>query len=66
MVKFINYIICCLIADILDYEETSQKALSASFDKIDRDFTLKLYQNGNSVTSITPIHFFLYDATYFI
>lgn len=43
MVKFINNIIYFSMADILDFEKTSQKALSASLDEIVKEFFLKLY-----------------------
>lgn len=52
MVKFNNNIICYLMADLLDYKKTSQKALSGNLNKINEEFALKLYKDINSVTSI--------------
>lgn len=65
MMKFIDNIICCLIANFLDFEKTSQEALLPSLNKTNKKFSLKLYQDSNTVTSKTQIHSSLYNATYF-
>lgn len=65
MVKFIKNIIYYSMADILMAEKTSQKALSASLDKTDKKFILKLYRDSNAIASRTPVHFFLHNTTYF-
>lgn len=56
--KCIDNIICCLIIDILDFEKTSQKAPSASLDKTNKEFIIKLYKDSNIVISKTQIYFF--------
>lgn len=65
MVKFIDNIICYLMADILDSKETSQKVLSVSLAKTDEEFALKLHKNNNTVASTTQIYFFLHNVTCF-
>lgn len=65
MVKFINNIICCPMADILNYKKTSQKVLSTSLDKTHGEFTLKLYKDNNFIVFTIQIHFSLYNMTYF-
>lgn len=45
MMKFIDNIVCCLIADILSTKKIKQKALSAGLNKTNQDFPLKFYKN---------------------
>lgn len=51
MVKLIDNIVCCSIADILSTEKIKQKAPSASLNETDEDFALKLYKDSNAVAS---------------
>ena len=65
MVKFIDNIICCSIADISDSSKIIQKALSANLDKINEKFALKLYKNSNTIVSKTQIYSSFHNATCF-
>lgn len=40
------------MADLLDYKKIGQEALSGNLDKTNKEFTLKLYTDINSVTFI--------------
>lgn len=63
--KFIDNIIYCSITDVSNFKKLSQKTLSASLDKINERFTLKLYKDSNIIASQIQIHFFLYNITRF-
>lgn len=65
MVNFIDIIICCSMVDILLFKNMHQKAPSASLNKSDKEFALKLYKDSNSVTFKMQIHSFLHNITYF-
>lgn len=39
--------------------------MSARLNKIDKEFVLKLYKDGNAIAFKTQIHFSLYNVTYF-
>ena len=56
MVKFIDNIICCLMADVSDSSMTSQEALLANLDKTDEEFALKLYKDSNTMAFKTQIY----------
>lgn len=51
MMMFIDNIICYFMADVLNFEKTNQKALSASLNKSNKKFALKLYKDSNIVAS---------------
>lgn len=46
-------------------KKTSQKFLSASPDRTDKNFVLKLYKNSNAIVFKTQVYFSLYNATCF-
>lgn len=49
------------MADILIFKNICQKATSASFNKSDKEFALKLYKNNNFVAFKMQIHSFLHN-----
>lgn len=53
MVRFINSIISCSMANVLLTKNISQEALSACLNKTDEEFTLKLYKDNNTVAHKT-------------
>lgn len=53
------------MADVSDSEKTSQKASTASLDKTDQEFALKLHKDSNTVASKIQIYFSLHNATCF-
>lgn len=53
MVKFLDNIICCSIIDLSMAEETSWKPPSASLNKTNEEFSLKLYKDSYAVASKT-------------
>lgn len=65
MVKFIDNVICCSMADVPMAEIMSQEAPSVSLDKINKKFVLKLYRDSNAIASRTQVHSFLYNITCF-
>lgn len=65
MVKFIDNIICYLMADIPIAEIISQEAPSVSLDKTNKKYALKLYKDSNAIASRTQVHSFLYNITCF-
>lgn len=65
MVKFIDNSICYSMTDILIAENPSLKASLISLDKINKDFTLKLYINNVAIAFRTNLHFSLYNMIYF-
>lgn len=65
MVKFIDNIICCSMADVPIAEKTSQETPSASLDKTKEKFVLKLYKNSNAIASRTQVHSSLHNKTSF-
>lgn len=65
MVNFINIIIYYSMSDILVPKDIYQKALSASLNKSNEEFTLKLYKDSNFVVFKTQIHFFSHNVTCF-
>lgn len=65
MMKFIDNIICYLIVDVLDWKKASRKALSASLDKTNGEFTLKLYKNSNFIAFTIHIYSSSHNATCF-
>ncbi len=52
IVKFIDSIICCSMADI-------------SLNETDEEFALKLYKDSNAIASKTQVHSFSHNATCF-
>lgn len=65
MMKFIDNIVCYLITDISLTKEIKQEVLSASLNKTDADFALKLYKDSNAIASKTQIHSSSHNTTCF-
>lgn len=66
MINIIVSTIYYLIIAILVFENICEKALSASLNKFNKEFPLKLYKENNFVASKTKIYPSLLNATYFI
>lgn len=49
IIKFTYNIICYWIANILSIRKRKKKALSASLNKIEKSFALKLYKKNNTI-----------------
>lgn len=54
------------MANVSIFEDISQKAPSASFNKTNNKYALKLYKNSNIVAFKTQIYSFLHNATCFL
>lgn len=65
LINFIDFIICCSMADLLVSENTHQEAPSVSLSESNKKFALKLNKNSNFVAFKTQIYSFLHNATCF-
>ena len=65
MMKFVDNIIYCSIADILASKKIIYKGPFASLTKTDKQFTQNLYNYSNTIMSKTQIYYSFHNATCF-
>ena len=58
MIKFIDNIICCFIANVLALEEIIYEGPFAGFNETNKHLVQKLYNDSNVIISETQIYLF--------